>query len=191
MLRVVLFSHTDGAEREWGYIEFTDLLVEHVSDWAYRCHPSGLLTLEQIKGIVAILLWSEVNSGTVGKVPLGEKWRERQLARKQLHQGTPNMPNRLGHRHAFLQDRTTGVKTMPEQEQSDIQHRLEAEMRYRRVFEAAKDGILILNADTGAVEDSNPFMTELLGYSHDQFVGKHLWEIGPVQRHRAKQGCFS
>ena len=67
MLRVVLFSHTDGAEREWGYIEFTDLLVEHVSDWAYRCHPSGLLTLEQIKGIVAILLWSEANSGTVGK----------------------------------------------------------------------------------------------------------------------------
>ena len=67
MLRVVLFSHTDGAEREWGYIEFTDLLVEHVSDWAYRCHPSGLLTLEQIKGIVAILLWSEVNSGTVGE----------------------------------------------------------------------------------------------------------------------------
>jgi hypothetical protein len=67
MLRVVLFSHTDGAEREWGYIEFTDLLVEHVNDWAYRCHPSGLLTSEQVKGIVEILLWSEANSGTVGK----------------------------------------------------------------------------------------------------------------------------
>lgn len=67
LLRVVLFSHTAGAEREWGYIEFTDLLVEHVNDWAYRCHPSGLLTSEQVKGIVAILLWSEANSGTVGK----------------------------------------------------------------------------------------------------------------------------
>jgi PAS domain S-box-containing protein len=53
-----------------------------------------------------------------------------------------------------------------------------SELRYRRVFEAAKDGILILNAATGAVEDANPFMTELLGYTHDQFVGKHLWEIG-------------
>ncbi len=53
-----------------------------------------------------------------------------------------------------------------------------SELRYRRVFEAAKDGILILNADTGAVEDANPFMTELLGYAHDQFVGRHLWEIG-------------
>ena len=53
-----------------------------------------------------------------------------------------------------------------------------SETQYRRVFEAAKDGILILNADTGAVEDANPFMTELLGYAHDQFVGRHLWEIG-------------
>ncbi len=53
-----------------------------------------------------------------------------------------------------------------------------SELRYRRVFEAAKDGILILDADTGAIEDANPFMTELLGYTHDQFLGKHLWEIG-------------
>jgi hypothetical protein len=67
MLRVVLFSHTDGAERERGYIEFTDLLAEHVNDWAYRCHPTGLLTLGQVKGIAEILLHSEVNSGTVGR----------------------------------------------------------------------------------------------------------------------------
>ena len=53
-----------------------------------------------------------------------------------------------------------------------------SELRYRRVFEAAHDGILILNAGTGRIEDANPFMTELLGYTHDQFLGKHLWEIG-------------
>ena len=53
-----------------------------------------------------------------------------------------------------------------------------SELCYRRVFEAAHDGILILNADTGAIEDANPFMTELLGYTHDQFLGRHLWEIG-------------
>ena len=53
-----------------------------------------------------------------------------------------------------------------------------SELRYRRVFEAAHDGILILNADTGQIEDANPFMTELLGYAHGQFVGRHLWEIG-------------
>ena len=53
-----------------------------------------------------------------------------------------------------------------------------SELCYRRVFECAHDGILILNADTGEIEDANPFMTELLGYTHDQFLGKHLWEIG-------------
>ncbi len=59
------------------------------------------------------------------------------------------------------------------------EHRLElSELRYRRVFEAAKDGILILNADTGGIEDANPFMTELLGYTRDQFLGRRLWEIG-------------
>jgi two-component system CheB/CheR fusion protein len=54
----------------------------------------------------------------------------------------------------------------------------QSELRYRRVFECAHDGILILNADTGRIEDANPFMTELLGYAHDQFLGRRIWEIG-------------
>jgi two-component system CheB/CheR fusion protein len=31
------------------------------------------------------------------------------------------------------------------------------ENRYRRLFESAKDGILILNAETGNIIDVNPF----------------------------------
>lgn len=53
-----------------------------------------------------------------------------------------------------------------------------SEIRYRRLFEAAKDGILILDFVNGRIVDSNPFMSDLLGYSHDAFVGKELWEIG-------------
>lgn len=53
-----------------------------------------------------------------------------------------------------------------------------SELRYRRLFEAARDGILIINAVTGRIEDANPFMRELLGYTADQFLGKELWEIG-------------
>jgi PAS domain S-box-containing protein len=63
-----------------------------------------------------------------------------------------------------------------------------SEVRYRRLFEKAKDGILILDADTGKVIDANPFMTALLGYSHDEFLGKELWEIGlfrDIQESRA------
>jgi PAS domain S-box-containing protein len=54
----------------------------------------------------------------------------------------------------------------------------DSEIRYRRLFQAAKDGILILESETGTVIDANPFMTGLLGYSHDEFLGKELWEIG-------------
>jgi PAS domain S-box-containing protein len=53
-----------------------------------------------------------------------------------------------------------------------------SEVRYRRLFETAKDGILILDADTGKILDANPFMTDLLGYPLDGFLGKELWEIG-------------
>ena len=52
-----------------------------------------------------------------------------------------------------------------------------AELRYRRLFESAKDGILILD-HTGRITDANPFMSELLGYTQDYFRGKQLWEIG-------------
>ena len=54
----------------------------------------------------------------------------------------------------------------------------ESEIRYRRFFEAAKDGILILDADSGMITDANPFIKEILGYSQQDLIGKRLWEIG-------------
>ncbi len=55
---------------------------------------------------------------------------------------------------------------------------LNSEIRYRRLFETAKDGVLILNMETGRITDANPFMSELLGYTHAHFLDKELWEIG-------------
>jgi len=52
------------------------------------------------------------------------------------------------------------------------------EKRYRRLFETAKDGIIILNAETGMIVDVNPFLIEMLGYSKDQFIKKNIWDIG-------------
>ena len=51
------------------------------------------------------------------------------------------------------------------------------EKRYRRLFESAKDGILILNADNGMIVDVNPFLIEMLGYSREQFLKKNIWDI--------------
>ena len=53
-----------------------------------------------------------------------------------------------------------------------------SESRYRRLFETAQDGILLLNADTAQIEDVNPHLIEMLGYSHAEFLGKKLWEVG-------------
>ncbi len=53
-----------------------------------------------------------------------------------------------------------------------------SETRYRRLFEAAQDGILILNAETGQIDDVNPFLIDMLGYTYEEFAGKRLWEIG-------------
>jgi len=52
------------------------------------------------------------------------------------------------------------------------------EQRYRRLFETAKDGILILDAETGMVVDANPFITEMLGYSLDDVREKYIWDLG-------------
>jgi len=57
----------------------------------------------------------------------------------------------------------------------------DSELRYRRLFETAKDGIILLDAATGRITDVNPFVEEMLGYPHDDLLGKELWEIGPVR----------
>jgi PAS domain S-box-containing protein len=65
-----------------------------------------------------------------------------------------------------------------------------SEVRYRRLFEAAKDGILILDAETAEVVDVNPFLTETLGYSSEQIVGKKVWELGFLKDIVASQANF-
>jgi PAS domain S-box-containing protein len=65
-----------------------------------------------------------------------------------------------------------------------------SELRYRRLFEAARDGILILEAETGTIVDANPFMCELLGYSHQDFLGKELWEIGVFEEQAASRAAY-
>jgi PAS domain S-box-containing protein len=66
-----------------------------------------------------------------------------------------------------------------------------SEARYRRLFEAARDGILILDADRGEIVDVNPFLTEPTGYSHGDFLGQHLWGIGPFKDVAASRAAFA
>ena len=65
-----------------------------------------------------------------------------------------------------------------------------SETRYRRLFETAKDGILILDAVTGKIEDVNPFLIDMLGYSHEEFFGRKLWQIGPMKNVKESKSAF-
>ena len=81
------------------------------------------------------------------------------------------------------------------QEEIDERRRVEgalcaSELRYRRLFETAQDGILILNADNGQIDDVNPFLTDMLGYTREQLLGNKLWEIGPFKDVEASKAEF-
>src|ERR1051325_11855796 len=65
-----------------------------------------------------------------------------------------------------------------------------SEIRYRRLLETARDGILILDARTCKITDVNPFMVELLGYPREEFLGKELFEIGLLKDAAASAEAF-
>jgi len=65
-----------------------------------------------------------------------------------------------------------------------------SELRYRRLFEAAQDGILILDAQSGMITDVNPFLIDMLGYSREELVEKRLWQVGAFQDIEASQEAF-
>lgn len=56
-----------------------------------------------------------------------------------------------------------------------------AELRYRRLFESARDGILLVDAATGEILDINPYVEQLLGYTRKELAGRKLWETEPIQ----------
>ena len=67
---------------------------------------------------------------------------------------------------------------------------LASELRYRRLFETAKDGILILDADTGRIDDVNPFLMDLLGFSRSEIVGKTVGELSPFKDIESNQAML-
>ncbi|MDO8836343.1 MAG: PAS domain S-box protein [Vicinamibacterales bacterium] len=68
---------------------------------------------------------------------------------------------------------------------------LASELRYRRLFESARDGILILDAETGAVVDVNPFLVELLGFPREAIIGSKVWDLGFIRDIIANQDSFA
>jgi diguanylate cyclase (GGDEF)-like protein/PAS domain S-box-containing protein len=64
------------------------------------------------------------------------------------------------------------------------------DLRYRRLLEAAQDGILILDAETGVITDVNPYLINMLGYPREEFVEKKIWQVGAFKDVEASQNAF-
>lgn len=67
----------------------------------------------------------------------------------------------------------------------------ESEIRYRRLFETAKDGILILDFESGEIVDANPFIVNIIDLPLEQINGKHLWEIGLFSNKDESERAFT
>jgi PAS domain S-box-containing protein len=65
-----------------------------------------------------------------------------------------------------------------------------SELAYRRLFEAAPDGILILSAETGKIMDANPFLENLLQYPRREVIGHKIWEVGPFRETGITEASF-
>lgn len=63
-------------------------------------------------------------------------------------------------------------------EQKSVEEALQkSEERYRRIFETAQDGILLLSAKNGRIKDANPYIRDLLGYSLEELQERKIWSI--------------
>lgn len=82
------------------------------------------------------------------------------------------------------------MSTVTQEDIVDVQKIKTSELRYRRLFEAAQDGILLLDAETGAITDVNPFLINMLGYTREEFIEKKLWEVGAFKDVEASQDAF-
>jgi len=79
---------------------------------------------------------------------------------------------------ARLQGRTAVHLDPPAAERQRRERALKtSEIRYRRLFETAPFGILVLDAETGVVIDANPSVCKLLGYEQDEMVDQPLWSV--------------
>lgn len=99
-------------------------------------------------------------------------------AGKLIHVSVTGSPIRDG--SGRLVGASTIARDITEQNQTEEAGRA-SELRYRRLFESARDGILILNSDSGKIIDVNPYLIEMLKYSKEELLGKELWQIGTVE----------
>ena len=88
-------------------------------------------------------------------------WKSFRLSARRIHRGRPD-----------------GLILLAIEDITD--RKRAAEEKYRRLFEAAQDGIIIIDAESGEITDANPFILDLLGFNRGDLIGKRFWEKPPL-----------
>jgi diguanylate cyclase (GGDEF)-like protein/PAS domain S-box-containing protein len=95
---------------------------------------------------------------------------EELLARVETHLALRATQQRLTTQNVALQDEIAARRIAETALQA-------SELSYRRLFETANDGIVLLDFDTGKVTDANPAIVDMLGHDRAGLVGQKLWEL--------------
>jgi PAS domain S-box-containing protein/putative nucleotidyltransferase with HDIG domain len=106
-----------------------------------------------------------------------------------LDHAPPSLTARSCHKKGLRHAMSSGTARKVDKTTTTLSQK-DSEIRYRRLFETTQDGILILDAKTGMIEDVNPFLIKLLGYSRKEFVRKKLWEMGAFKDTEASKKAF-
>ena len=142
-----------------------------------------------------------------------ELWRENAL--KHGYLASAAFPFALGTKNAgiltiyapatgFFDDRTialleelSGAISFALETLDQIEHRIstekelkKSELKYRRLFQTARDGILIVDGDTGEITDANASIVDMWGYPLEYFVGRHLWDLGFLKNESLTKNAF-
>jgi PAS domain S-box-containing protein len=107
----------------------------------------------------------------------------KKVARQSKRAGEPARPAR--HRRRIL----PGAAHATAQARAKTRVR-RSEVRFRRLFEAAMDGVIILDPRTQQIEDVNPFITRLLGYTRSEMIGRKMCQFGLLKNQLACDAMF-
>ncbi len=110
-------------------------------------------------------------------VDAGTAFRDLELEEDESYAGRRVLSVNAGIIESILQGRLLLVAFQDVTEQ-----RQAAEARYRRLFESARDGIVIVDADSGEIADINPFVEQLTGYGKKELIGKRFWESAVLRQ---------
>ena len=177
-------------------IEFTALRVETERDFRKQLQeyrPSLILadsSLPTCDGMSALAVAQAECSDVPFILVSGSLGEDRAV--ESLHHGATDyiLKERLSRLGAAVRRALLAVEGRHELKRAE-QHLRDSEMRYRGLFESARDGILILDSETGMVVDVNPFLTQIVGLSHEQFLGKKVWALGFFKDIVANQANFA